>query len=465
MLIPNFNALQKITVNNYNTYNHTATPSIDANLVQDLLQKFSNLENRFNAPSLVSANDPIFSQIPEMSFSSNPHYGIAANEVGRVWGDPHFEDPDGGKFDFQGQAGKDYNLLNDTGLAFNAHFISWGEGKTVMGNTGIALTGPRGTSKVEFSKNGAWINGIPLAPGAMETLADGGVAHFSEDRKTLTLKTNEGYTITQKCNEGYINADVKTPRVGVAADKRLPGGLLGQTFDADKLARQGLGQQGEGAIAGVGSDYEIEGGLFGEINPRIQRGLSNSFLGTVGQIFQQAGLQAPEILPSLNPFSQTPIDWNKMMVDQSLDFLVQQNSRQSLMQNIQTNDQKNKKLEALLLKLLQTGNIDMAMLVLAQLESQAAQEMVGNLTKQIQQAQQKRRDLSQQIAGLSGKENQQSQLQQLQLGISEVADTLQMIQTMIKDVADQKNRTMEFANNYLNSENQTTMSIVRGMRG
>jgi len=91
-------------------------------------------------------------------------------------------------------------------------------------------------------------------------LADGGTASLNNGR--LTVTTAEGYTIDQTAkgsgDRAHINIDVTTGKEGVD-NGRLPGGLLGQTFDADNQARNGktgIGAQGEGAIDGRVGDYE-----------------------------------------------------------------------------------------------------------------------------------------------------------------------------------------------------------------
>lgn len=191
-----------------------------------------------------------------------PSQPVAANESGRIWGDPHFIGADGGKYDVQGQAGKTYNLLSDRGLQFNGTFGKWGNGgATVVKDSAINVGGPYGQSQVKFSGDGkASVNGQQLQNGQTVRLADGGTATLKGNK--LTVTTAEGYTIEQESKGGYINADVKTGANGVGADGVMPHGLLGQTFDADNKARngkRGAGAQGEGAIDGKVNDYEVNG--------------------------------------------------------------------------------------------------------------------------------------------------------------------------------------------------------------
>lgn len=189
---------------------------------------------------------------------------VAANESGTITGDPHFKGGDGDTYDVQGQAGKTYNLLSDQGIQFNGKFGAWGNnGATVVTETGITVKGSYGNlSAVNFDKNGnAKVNGQELKDGHTVQLADGGTA--TKKGNKLIVTTAEGYTITQEAmSGGYINTEVKTGANGVGADGVLPGGLLGQTFDPDNIAKKGktgAGAQGEGVINGNVSDYEMGG--------------------------------------------------------------------------------------------------------------------------------------------------------------------------------------------------------------
>lgn len=189
---------------------------------------------------------------------------VAANERGRIWSDPHFLGGDSGVYDIQGEAGKNYNLVSDEGLQLNGRFDVYDGDGTAVGETGLTLTGKDGSSsQLTFSKDGsAELDGQKMVEGKTYDLADGGTAQLKGD--TLTTTTAEGYTIEQQAKEWgdkYINIDVKTGDQGVG-NGRMPGGLLGQTFDADNDARNGKlgkGAQGEGAIEGVVTDYEMDG--------------------------------------------------------------------------------------------------------------------------------------------------------------------------------------------------------------
>lgn len=352
---------------------------------------------------------------------------IAANETARVWGDPHFEDPDGGKFDVQGEAGKIYQLLSDSGLQFNGRFDGVGNGITVVGETGLSVNGPRGTSQVQFSKEGrALLNGQPLQPGHMESLADGGHVLLSEDGKTLTLKSAEGYTITQKSAPDGLDIRVKTPLHGVASEGRMPGGLLGQTFDADKLARNSSDKQGAGAINGAVHQYEVPGGLYGN---------------TVASMNQNPVFDAGQ-------------------------FIMNEATRIQNANQISESESKTKRLLDMMMMALRSGNIDLAMMIFSSLEANAATEMTKMLGEKLVKAQENRRALTANLAkAQDDKEKGQGEATKIGGQITDTNDSIQQLTQFIKEVAEQKNRTAEFTSNFLNSEHQTTMSLVRGMRG
>ncbi len=186
---------------------------------------------------------------------------VAANETARVWGDPHFVGADGGKFDVQGEAGKTYALLKDTGLKFYGTFDGWGNGITVVGSTGLTVTGRGGKTQVfhDPKTDTVKVDGQELQQGQTVIMADGGTT--TRQGKDVISETAEGYEIVQHDQGKHIDAEVTSGARGVHT------GLMGQTFDADKDRRdgkKGKGAQGEGAIDGVVTDYEVEGGVFGK---------------------------------------------------------------------------------------------------------------------------------------------------------------------------------------------------------
>lgn len=185
---------------------------------------------------------------------------VAANETGTIKGDPHFTGGDGGKYDIQGEAGKIYDVLSDSGLDMRAQFDAWGNnGATVVGETGLTVgDNVWNSDNINFRKDGtARINGQLMEEGRTYDLADGGTAIL--ENGALAVTTAEGYTIKQTAegsgDKAYINIEVTTGEDGVD-NGQMPGGLLGQSFDADNVARNGSGSQGEGAIEGDVSDYE-----------------------------------------------------------------------------------------------------------------------------------------------------------------------------------------------------------------
>ena len=162
----------------------------------------------------------------------------------RIWGDPHFIDPDGGKFDVQGEAGKTYNLLSDKGFQMNGRFDKWGsEGATVVGEVGITATG----NTISVDKSGkAVVNGQVLKDGQRVGLANGG--YVEKNGNDITVKKGE-WEVNFQTKGDHINMDIKTDNA--IADGVRPHGLIGQTFDGDGKARngdQGSGTQGGGAI-------------------------------------------------------------------------------------------------------------------------------------------------------------------------------------------------------------------------
>src|SRR4030095_719920 len=189
---------------------------------------------------------------------------------------------------------------------------------------------------------------------------------------------------------------------------------------------------------------------------------SSPLLSPVQKIFIDAGLTPPDALPTQNPITGTPADWSTT-TDPIVDFMIDQANRQVSRKQIDDTERQNEKILHLLMVALQMGNIDLAMLLFATLESRQATEMTKVLTQKLVEAQENRRKLTGQMAG-NDKEAQKN-LAKTQANVQEVNDQISLLTSFIRDVSEQKNRTLEFANNFLINEHQTAMSIVRGMKG
>lgn len=155
-------------------------------------------------------------------------YINGSGQEASVGGDPHFDEgnyENGGteKFSFQGQAGHTYDLLNDTGLEFNGTFQKYSGNANTIGSTSMTVTNQVDGSKstISFDKSGkAEVDGHELKEGQTVKLADGGTATMKDGK--LTVVTGMGYTITEDAHDGYVDADVKTGKLGM----ENPGGLL-----------------------------------------------------------------------------------------------------------------------------------------------------------------------------------------------------------------------------------------------
>ncbi len=147
--------------------------------------------------------------------------------------------------------------------------------------------------------------------------------------------------------------------------------------------------------------------------------------------------------------------------DQSQAFALSQNQRSQQIQNINANNSNTDKIMQQLLAALQSGKIDLAMMLFSNLESKEATQMNAMLTQKLVNLQQSRKQI---MVQMDQKGGDQKNLNTLQANVQEVNDSIQMMTSVIKDINEQKNRIAEFANNYLSTEHQTSMSIVRGMR-
>ena len=187
---------------------------------------------------------------------------VAANEMARFWGDPHFVGADGGKFDVQGEAEKTYNLLTDKGIKYEGRFDGWGQGVTVVGRTALYLPLVSTFPPLFLNQRKIWpLWMVKRFSGSMPT-ADGGETH--REGSDLVTTTAEGYRIVQhmrgKGKRRYIDAEVRIQVLKVPNQMVSP---LEDCLESHLMLmtnagmKKGKGAQGEGAIEGVYTDYEI----------------------------------------------------------------------------------------------------------------------------------------------------------------------------------------------------------------
>ena len=339
------------------------------------------------------------------NYNPNP---IAANETAEAWGDPHMEGADGDKFDVMGVPGGIYNLFTDSEVMLNGKFEAIGNnGATVIGETGLTLGSGNQKSYITVStrpKGQVTLNGVVLAPGSEQTLPDGSTIKVSKDGKTVTIHTPE-YTLTQKIvkegSDGELRVTIKSGAQGVNADGIMPSGLLGETFDADKIAKTSTDKNGAGALNHPLNYYEVPSGLFGKA----------------------------EVVK---------------MLDQ---------------------EREQDRLFQLMMTALASGNVTMAMMIYAHLETKTANQLTKTLVGKLQSLQAQKKELISKIQNAPNGEEGTKQIQALNQEVGTVNDDITMLQSFMKEVVQNKNQAVEFASNFTSAEHQTTMSVIRSMRG
>lgn len=164
---------------------------------------------------------------------------MAANQHARIWGDPHVEDADGGKYDFM-EDGL-YNILKDKDITLNTKMEHGANNATVNTEAGLTLGGRTVHVKADGTVNIGFTN--PAIKAANLSLQDGqtltldGNYTLSRAGDKITVNTPE-YKILIDTNKPfgamkYLDIDVWSKAGGVMSDGTAPSGLLGETFDAD----------------------------------------------------------------------------------------------------------------------------------------------------------------------------------------------------------------------------------------
>lgn len=152
-------------------------------------------------------------------------------------------------------------------------------------------------------------------------------------------------------------------------------------------------------------------------------------------------------------------------IRQLWDQVVQESNKQvtrQLNQEIRRDGrEKSEKLEMLLMIAINSGNIDLAMLLISGLETREVNKIAGNLMGRMQELQQQRRQMSGEMGKLGQTPEDQKKIQQLNLQIGDIGTEMQMLQIFLQDLMSQKQETQQMASNYIKSRHDTAMGILR----
>jgi hypothetical protein len=192
--------------------------------------------------------------VAEAPVEDCPADDVPEHEVsggGQGWGDPHFVGADGEKYDVQGEAGKTYNLLSDSGIQVNALFSTYAGNMNVMSKIGVTSGG----NQIEIGTNASLsINGAVVDK-------DGDYLNGIVSRASgkVTVKTDE-YTV-QTSGSAYL--DVTFSGKNVQADGVMPAGIWGVTLDGDGKPRLSGGMFGTegGSMQGGGVLEKADGSI------------------------------------------------------------------------------------------------------------------------------------------------------------------------------------------------------------
>lgn len=197
-----------------------------------------------------------------------------------------------------------------------------------------------------------------------------------------------------------------------------------------------------------------------KLNSRVQ--ISPSQSEEAEKFFQEVGieLQGPLKFPEENPITLESIDWQKEICESTLKNLSAGSARQAQIEAT-SQDAKINRLVHLMMLAVRSGNIALAMMMFAHLESSTANQMTQMLMTKVQALQDQKRKLTQDIQGTKNDSEGAKKLQSLQNEVSQANDDIAVLQTFIRDVAQNKQASIELANAFLSKEHETTMAVVR----
>ncbi len=197
-----------------------------------------------------------------------------------------------------------------------------------------------------------------------------------------------------------------------------------------------------------------------KLNGRVQ--VSPTQREETAQFFQGFGveLQGELSFPEQNPLTLEQIDWEKEICRSTLQNLNTDSARQAQAETL-SQDAKINRLVHLMMLAIRSGNISLAMMLFAHVETRTANQMTQILMKKVQALQDEKRKLTQEIQNQKTDAEGSKKLQALQNDVSQVNDDIAVLQTFIRDVAQNKQASIELANAFISKEHETTMAVVR----
>lgn len=159
------------------------------------------------------------------------------NETADIWGDPHIDAANGGKYNFQ-HAGI-FNVLKDNGIALNTQTTQCDNGAYLDTEAGLVIGNynvdykPDGSINISSNDPNSTMQPISLADGQSFDFGNNTAITRNGDSSTLTSPEYTFQVDSNKDFEGlkYMDMKITTGANGVASDGVDPNGLLGETFD------------------------------------------------------------------------------------------------------------------------------------------------------------------------------------------------------------------------------------------
>lgn len=123
---------------------------------------------------------------------------------------------------------------------------------------------------------------------------------------------------------------------------------------------------------------------------------------------------------------------------------------------------KTKEIAKLLESALQSGNIDLAMLLVSGLETRETNEIAGGLLRRIDDLQGQRKAAADQMSQLGKSSDEDAKkIQSLNIEVGNIGTEIQTLQTFLQDVMSQKSEAQQMASNFLKQRHETAMGIIR----